>query len=142
MTGTARDRRAPPRLVQGKLAFPDLDDRLVARSRLDADIAHLLDRHPAVVVAAAAGAGKTVAVAQALRTLGRRVGWVRLDTSDRAAGRLLVYLEAAAEASWPAAGGRATRALRDGAPPTEAAALLAESLDGAGLVLVCDNVER
>ena len=40
------------------------------------------------------------------------------------------------------AAGRATDALRDGAPPTEAAALLTESLDGAGLVLVCDNVER
>ncbi len=132
----------PSRLVQGKLAFPDLDDRLVARPRLDADIAHLLERHRALVVAAAAGSGKTVAVAQALRALGRGVAWVRLDSSDRAAGRLLVYLEAAIETCCPAAAGRATAALREGAPPTEAAALLAESLEGADVVVVCDNVER
>ena len=142
MSGTDREPATSSRLVQRKLAFPDLDDRLVARPRLDEHIAHLLDRHPVLVVAAVAGAGKTVAVAQALRATGRRVAWLRLDLSDRAEGRLLVYLEAAVEASWPGAAGRATDALRDGAPPTEAAALLTESLAGAGLVLVCDNAER
>jgi DNA-binding SARP family transcriptional activator len=132
----------PSRLVRAKLTMPDQDDRLVARPRLDADIAHLLARHPVVVVAAVAGAGKTVAVAQALRSVERPVAWVRLDTSDRAAGRLVVYLEAAAAARHPAVAGRASAAMRDGAPPDEAAALLAEGLAGSDLVLVCDDVDR
>jgi LuxR family transcriptional regulator, maltose regulon positive regulatory protein len=132
----------PSRLVRAKLAMPDLDDRLVARPRLDADVAHLLARHPVLVVAAVAGAGKTVAVAQALGSLGRPVAWVRLDASDRSAGRLVVYLEAAAAERHPPAAGRATAAMRDGAPPDEAAALLSESLTGSDVVLVCDDVER
>ena len=133
---------APGRLVRAKLAMPEPDDRLVARPRLDADVAHLLARHPVLVVAAVAGAGKTVAVAQALRALDRPVAWVRLDPSDRAAGRLVVYLEAAAAAGHPAVADRASGAMRDGAPPDEAAALLAEGLAGSDLVLVCDDVER
>ncbi|WP_433782121.1 winged helix-turn-helix domain-containing protein [Actinomycetospora sp. CA-101289] len=141
-TGAGTGGRMVARLVQAKLAAPDLDDRLVPRPRLDADIAHLLDRHPVLVVAAVAGAGKTVAVAQALRARGRPVAWVRLDTSDRAAGRLVVYLEAAIARHHPAVAGRASAALRDGAPTTDAAALLVEDLAGSGLVVVCDNVER
>ena len=81
-------------------------------------------------------------MAQALRALDRPVAWVRLDTSDRAAGRLVVYLEAAVAARYPAVAGRASAAMRDGAPPDEAAALLAEGLAGSDLVLVCDDVER
>ena len=146
MVSSPPDARAgsatPARLVRAKLTMPDPDDRLVARARLDADIAHLLARHPVVVVAAVAGAGKTVAVAQALRALDRPAAWVRLDTSDRAAGRLVVYLEAAAAARYPAVAGRASAAMRDGAPPDEAAALLAEGLAGSDLVLVCDDVDR
>ncbi|WP_433025794.1 hypothetical protein [Actinomycetospora sp. CA-053990] len=130
------------RLVQAKLAAPDLDERLVPRPRLDADIAHLLGRHPALVVSAVAGAGKTVAVAQALRALGRPAAWVRLDDSDGSAGRLVVYLEAAIGRHHPAVAGRASAALRDGAPTTDSAALLVEDLAGTDLVLVCDNVER
>jgi DNA-binding SARP family transcriptional activator len=132
----------PSRLVRAKLTMPEHDGRLVARPRLDAEIAHLLARHPVVVVAAVAGAGKTVALAQALRSVARPVAWVRLDTSDRAAGRLVVYLEAAAQARYPAVAGRASAAMRDGAPPDEAAALLAEGLAGSELVLVCDDVDR
>ena len=130
------------RLVQAKLAAPDLDDRLVPRPRLDADIAHLLGRHPALVVSAVAGAGKTVAVAQALRALGRPAAWVRLDDSDGSAGRLVVYLEAAIGRHHPTVAGRASAALRDGAPTTDSAALLVEDLAGSDLVVVCDNVER
>jgi DNA-binding SARP family transcriptional activator len=132
----------PARLVRAKLAMPEPDDRLVARPRLDADVAHLLARHPVLVVAAVAGAGKTIAVAQALRALGRPVAWVRLDPSDRAAGRLVVYLESAAAGRHPAVTGLASGAMRDGAPPDEAAAMLAEGLADSDLVLVCDDVER
>src|SRR3954463_4842920 len=122
--------RVATRLVQAKLAAPDLDERLVPRPRLDADIPPRLGRPPALVVSAVAGAGKTVAVAQALRALGRPAAWVRLDDSDGSAGRLVVYLEAAIGRHHPAVAGRASAALRDGAPTTDSAALLVEDLAG------------
>ncbi|ANS32298.1 transcriptional regulator domain-containing protein (plasmid) [Rhodococcus opacus] len=102
----------------------------------------LLDHGNVVTVCAAAGAGKSTAVVTALDDIGRPVAWLSLDGTEAAAGRLLLYLEAAVSPHAPDAEGAATDALAAGLPLGEAAGLLAESLHGSGLVLVCDNVER
>ncbi|GAW47990.1 uncharacterized protein PD653_1110 [Nocardioides sp. PD653] len=81
-------------------------------------------------------------MAHALSGLHRPVAWLSLDGTEQAAGRLLVYLEAAVENGVPSASGVATDALASSIQIGEAAGLLAESLQGSELVLVCDNVER
>jgi ATP/maltotriose-dependent transcriptional regulator MalT len=48
-----------------------------------------------------AGAGKTTAVAAAVRTLTRPAAWLTLDWTDAAPGRLVRYLEAALAAQLP-----------------------------------------
>ncbi|MGW1726443.1 BTAD domain-containing putative transcriptional regulator [Streptomyces sp. NPDC002306] len=95
-----------------------------------------------VKVLATAGAGKTTAVVQALRDLDRPVAWVSLDGTEQAAGRLLVYIEAAVENMVPSAAAVASDALSSSLQIGEAAGLLAESLQGSRLIVVCDNVER
>ncbi|MFG3658589.1 BTAD domain-containing putative transcriptional regulator [Streptomyces sp. NPDC047706] len=95
-----------------------------------------------VNVFATAGAGKTTAVALAVRDHDRPVSWLSLDGTEQAAGRLLVYLEAAVAGAVPAAADVATDALSSSLHIGEAAGLLAESLQGSRLIIVCDNVER
>lgn len=129
-------------VIRRKLAAPDPEADTLRRDRLTQRIHSLVEHHRVVTVCASAGGGKTTAVAQALHGLDRPVAWLSLDGTERAPGRLLVYLEAAVEPHVPAAGQVASDALRDGIEFGEAAGLLAESLQGSGLVLVCDNVER
>jgi LuxR family transcriptional regulator, maltose regulon positive regulatory protein len=95
-----------------------------------------------VTVYGGAGSGKTTAVALAVRDLDRAVAWLSLDDTEAAAGRLLGYVEAAFAKHVPAATGVASKALAEGIPAAEAAALLAESLESSRLLFVCDNVER
>lgn len=129
-------------VIRQKLAVPEPGDDLVPRDRLTGWIRSLIGRHPVITVCATAGGGKTTAVASALRGLERPVAWLSLDGTEQAPGRLLVYLEAAVEPYVAAAGRVASDALRSGIRIGEAAGLLAESLQGSRLVLVCDNVER
>ena len=129
-------------IIRRKLLPPPLADRLVPRERLTLRILSMLEHSPVLAVAATAGSGKTTAVALALRDITRPVAWLSLDGTESAAGRLLVYLEAAVEASVPEAHQVATDALSAGIPIGEAAGLFAESLHGSDLVLVLDNVER
>jgi DNA-binding SARP family transcriptional activator len=129
-------------VIRRKLAAPEPGDDIVPRDRLTGRIRSLIDQHPVVTVCATAGGGKTTAVALALRDLDRPVAWLSLDGTEEAPGRLLVYLEAAVESDVPAAGHVASDALRSSIQIGEAAGLLAESLQGSRLVLVCDNVER
>src|SRR5262249_11980723 len=72
----------------------------------------------------------------------RPVAWVSLDGTERAAGRLLVYIEAAVEDIVSSAADVASDALSSSLQIGEAAGLLAESLQGSRLIVVCDNVER
>jgi DNA-binding SARP family transcriptional activator len=129
-------------VIERKLATPDLGSTILPRVRLTSRIRSLIERYPVLTVCATAGGGKTTAVAQALRDLDRPVTWLALDGTEQAAGRLLVYLEAALGRHVPEARQAATDALSSSIHTGEAAALLAESLRGSGLVLVCDNVER
>ncbi|MGK3206069.1 hypothetical protein [Amycolatopsis sp. MEPSY49] len=129
-------------IIRRKLAPPVVGDRLVRRDRLTGRIHALLGRANVLAVYAAAGSGKTTAVAMALQDLDRPVAWLSLDGTEAAAGRLLLYTEAAVAPHAPEARGAATDALAAGILIGEAAGLLAESLHGTGLVLVCDNAER
>jgi len=129
-------------IIRRKLAAPEPAKDLVVRERLSQRLRELLDRHTVVNVFATAGAGKTTAVALAVRDLDRPVAWVSLDGTEQAAGRLLVYLEAAVEGVVPSASEVASDALSSSLQIGEAAGLLAESLQGSRLILVCDNVER
>jgi ATP/maltotriose-dependent transcriptional regulator MalT len=129
-------------VIRRKLAQPELGRDVVPRERLNTRIRALLERHQVVTVCATAGAGKTTAVALALKDIDRPVVWLSLDGTEKAAGRLLVYLEAAVERFVPEAGQVATDALSSSIQISEAAGLLAESLLGSHLVIVCDNVER
>jgi DNA-binding SARP family transcriptional activator len=137
----AGDRRGRP-IIRRKLEIPAWAADVVVRPRLSRRLRELLERHPVVTVFATAGAGKTTAVALAVRELDRPVAWLSLDGTECAAGRLLVYLEAAVEGAVAAAAGVAAEALGGGLQTGEAAGLLAESLQGSRLIVVCDNVER
>ena len=138
---SASPRPGPRGVIRRKLAPPVLGDRVVERHRVTNRIhAHL--RHANVLaVYAAAGSGKTTAVAMALRDLAE-VAWLSLDGTESAPGRLLLYIEAAVTPHAPEASGVATDALAAGILIGEATGLLAETLHGTGLVLVCDNAER
>ncbi|GAA1587043.1 hypothetical protein GCM10009789_45730 [Kribbella sancticallisti] len=138
-TAPVRHHRA---IIRRKLAAPEPAKDIVVRERLSRRLRESLDRHTVVNVFATAGAGKTTAVALAVRDLDRPVAWVSLDGTEQAAGRLLVYLEAAVEGAVPSAADVASDALSSSLQIGEAAGLLAESLQGSGLILVCDNVER
>lgn len=132
----------PRAIIRRKLAPPALGDRLVERDRVTSQIHAHLRQATVLAVYASAGSGKTTAVAMALRDLGRPVAWLSLDGTESAAGRLLLYVEAAVTPHAPEAAGLATDALAAGISVGEATGLLAESLQGTGLVLVCDNAER
>lgn len=129
-------------IIRRKLAAPEPAKGVVVRERLNRRLRDMLDRHTVVNVFATAGAGKTTAVALAVIGLDRPVAWLSLDGTERAAGRLLVYLEAALEGVVAGAADVASDALSSSLHIGEAAGLLAESLQGSGLILVCDNVER
>jgi DNA-binding SARP family transcriptional activator len=136
-------RRGPETpVIEGKLAVPALPERRVERPRLERSLATLIERHPVVLVSATAGAGKTTAVAGAVRLVERPVAWLTLDRTDAAPGRLLTYLEAAVARPLPRVGGVARRALAAGIAHAEAAGLLAEAIGDAPVVVVLDELER
>ena len=98
-------------VIRAKVGIPPLAETRVARPRVERVLADLIERHRTVVVSATAGAGKTTAVADAARTLGRPLAWLTLDSTDSAPGRLVTYLEAALAAALPRVGGVATEGL-------------------------------
>jgi LuxR family maltose regulon positive regulatory protein len=129
-------------VIRGKLATPPLPERLVSRPRLVRLVSALIDEHRVLVVSATAGAGKTTAVVEAVRSLERPIAWLTLDATDAAPGRLVTYLEAALAGVRPAVSGLATDALTAGIPHAEAAGLLAEGIGAEPAVLVVDDLER
>lgn len=105
-------------------------------------IAAMIERYPAVLVIATAGAGKTTALVRAAPLVARALAWLTVGDGDAAAGRLLEYLGAAISARVPAAGGLVRSALAAGVPHDEVAGLLAEAVGEERLLLVLDEVER
>ena len=131
-----------PRVIRRKLMVPDTPVGAVSRERLDALLCQLVDTHRVVVVTATAGAGKSVAVADASRKFDRPVAWLSVDATDAAPGRLVTYLEEALAQQVPAVRGVATGALAAGIPHAEAAGLLVDAAADADVVFVLDDLER
>src|ERR1700733_12694906 len=102
---SASPRPGPRGVIRRKLAPPVLGDRMVRRDRVTNRIHAHLRRANVLAVYAAAGSGKTTAVAVALRDLGRPVAWLSLDGTESAAGRLLLYIEGAGTPHGPGGGG-------------------------------------
>jgi ATP/maltotriose-dependent transcriptional regulator MalT/DNA-binding SARP family transcriptional activator len=134
---------SPPQaaVIRAKIRPPPVAERLVERPRVEHALAALIERHRVVVVSATAGAGKTTAVAAAVRLLTRPVAWLTLDWTDAAPGRLVRYLEAALAGPLPGVGHVATEALTARIPHAEAAGLLVEACD-APVALIVDELER
>ncbi|MCD2114111.1 hypothetical protein LQ384_23635 [Rhodococcus rhodochrous] len=131
-----------PALAKSKLTAPSLVDTVVARPRLSVQLVASLRRHPIVVVCAAAGAGKTTAVVEAVPLLGADVCWLTLDSTDSAPGRLAVYLSESLATRRPEVADTARRALRAGCDPREAIVACMEVLGDQPLVLVLDEVDQ
>lgn len=131
-----------PTVIHGKIIVPPLPERRVERGRLNRLLARLLDRHSVVVVSATAGSGKTTAVAEAVSGQHRAVCWLTVDSTDTAAGRLVIYLEAALARHNAGVEGMAARALAAGVPHAEVAGLLAEAAGDEPVLFVLDELER
>ncbi|MEU6349287.1 hypothetical protein ABZ896_08165 [Streptomyces sp. NPDC047072] len=129
-------------LVRARLRPPRLRADVRPRERVGAMIRDLLASRRVLLVTATAGSGKTTAVAQALASVERPMSWLRLDVSDRAAGRLLVYLEAALRAADPSIAPAVEAAFAADVGHVEAAAILAEGVGHRELVIVLDEMEK
>lgn len=130
------------RLIEAKLRVPALPEGMVGRPRLRRQIEHLLAQHRVLVVSATAGSGKTTALVEALQGGGAPIAWLTVDRPDRAAGRLVTYVEAALGRCVPQVDGVAREALAAGLAHTEVAGLLAEAVQDAPVVFVLDELER
>jgi ATP-dependent transcriptional regulator len=130
------------RIIRRKIEPPPIPGTVVARPRLEEQLARLIQRNLIVCVCATAGAGKTTAVAQTSLGLGLPVCWLSVDTTEVATGRLLTYLEAALATQVPAIKGVVKAALGTGLTHIEVAGLLADSIGDGALLLVLDNMEK
>ncbi|GAB3348116.1 hypothetical protein GCM10027360_01060 [Amycolatopsis echigonensis] len=131
-----------PTVIQGKITVPPRPERRVPRGRLNVLFSRLLVHHPVVVVSATAGSGKTTAIAEAAEAQDRAVCWLTVDGTDKAPGRLVIYLEAALARRVPGVEGMSARALGAGVPHAEVAGLLVEAVGDEPILLVLDDLER
>lgn len=120
---------------------PPVGDRVVPRPRISKLFAELSESHRVVLISATSGSGKTTAVAETAASSSRPLAWLTLDSSEKAAGRLLVYLEAALQQAAPGTAGVASGALAAGLTHAEAGGLLADSLNRP-VLLVVDGLEH
>jgi DNA-binding SARP family transcriptional activator len=128
---------ASPRLAESSI--PRIADRVVARPRVTAVLRDLLQHHSPVHVVAAAGAGKTTAVAQAVETLERNSVWVSLEEWHRSPGRLVDELLAVVEEAVPGVSRDAARARARGADSSEVARVVGRAADVRSVVVVVDD---
>jgi ATP/maltotriose-dependent transcriptional regulator MalT/DNA-binding SARP family transcriptional activator len=144
MPADASAAASPPQtaVIRAKVRPPPPAEGLVDRPRVEDALAALIERHRTVVVSATAGAGKTTAVAAAVRRLTSPVAWLTLDWTDAAPGRLVRYLEAALGARLPSVARVATDALAARIPHAEAVGLLVEAIGDEPVVLVVDELEH
>lgn len=130
-----------PVLVQQKVMPPGLPKAVIARPRLHALYAELLNDHEALAVFAAAGSGKTVQAQLFADYRDSPLAWLTLDAGDRSPSRMLCYLAAALAPHVPGAQRALDRAFGQGAVLEEAAAVLAEEIEVPGLLVVIDQCE-
>ena len=129
-------------VIRGKLRPPPRPEVFVPRGRISAIFKDLLESYRLITVVAAAGSGKTTAVAQAVAELDMPVAWLTLDDTDSASGRLVTYLEAAIASRSETVADVASAAMATGIPHPEAAGLLAEATSDHRFVMVIDEVDR
>jgi len=103
-------------LIHTKLHLPFTRPELVARARLQDQIARGLSR-PLVLVIAPAGFGKTTLLASAVASLGLLAAWLSLDKNDNQQDRFLRYLTAALREANPEIGSKAVQMLASAQPP-------------------------
>ncbi|MEV4380960.1 BTAD domain-containing putative transcriptional regulator [Streptosporangium sp. NPDC049644] len=128
-------------ILSHKVQPPGLPRGTITRDRLDEQFAALLESHETIVIFAAAGSGKTVQTRMFATRFGWPLAWLTLDAGDRSPSRLMVYLAEALSGLDPEASRTVETALAEGFPATEVAAMLAESVADASLLLVLDDCE-
>ncbi|WP_416972152.1 BTAD domain-containing putative transcriptional regulator [Streptomyces sp. 4F14] len=129
-------------LIEAKVRAPQVRETAIARPRVSQLVRSHLADVDVLWVTATAGAGKTTAVVHALAGISHPVAWMRLDSGEVMPGRFLVYLEQALLRALPEKKPVVESALEQGISHRECAALLAQSIDEAEVVLVLDEVER
>jgi DNA-binding SARP family transcriptional activator len=129
-------------LLEAKVRAPRVRDTAVARPRVSQLIHSRLATVDVLWITATAGAGKTTAVVHALEDVHQAVAWMRLDRGEVLPGRFLVYLEQSLLSVLPDHEPVVSSALERGLSHPETAALLAQSITGARVVFVLDEVER
>jgi DNA-binding SARP family transcriptional activator len=129
-------------VLRARLAVPPAPGDRIERSWLEWRTRGLIERNRVVLVSAMAGAGKTTTVAGAVQKLRSPVAWLTIERGDADPRRLLTYVEAALAERLPDVSGAATDPLAAGTAPARAAALLAEAVGVAPVVLVLDQLER
>jgi DNA-binding SARP family transcriptional activator/tetratricopeptide (TPR) repeat protein len=132
---------AEPLLVP-QLRFPSIRETAMPRLRVSDLILRRLAKADIVRVTATAGAGKTTSLVHALTDHEAPVAWLRLDDGDVAAGRFLIHLEHTVLEVSPGTAPVVNDAFQRGISHIDCAALLAQSIEAAPLVLVVDELER
>jgi LuxR family maltose regulon positive regulatory protein len=131
-------------LIRTKLRRPFLRPELVARPRLQEQIAQGL-RRPLTLITAPAGFGKTTLVASCVAGCGMPMAWLSLDTNDDQAERFLAYLVAALQEVDRTVGSEAAQLLAAARPTPPEAVLtsLVNDLDATGkeIALVLDDYQ-
>ncbi len=126
------------RLLDSKVRVPLLQGGVVTRPRVEQQLEGAATSFAVVLVIAAAGAGKTTAVAQFARRCRRPVAWLTLDEADRVPGRFVTYLASAVAALDPGLSGEVLALLEDGLAPGECGAMLGERLPPRSVVVIDD----
>jgi LuxR family maltose regulon positive regulatory protein len=136
-------KKAAP-LIRTKLHLPFIRTKLVARPRLQEQVAHGL-RGPLTLITAPAGFGKTTLVASCVAGGGLPAAWLSLDKDDNQPGRFLRYLVAALQEVDPAIGSEAAHLVTPGqqTPPEMALTRVINDVDATGreIALVLDDYQ-
>ncbi len=103
-------------LLVTKTRLPQLPLGWVARPRLATKMSEAL-RHKLVLISAPAGYGKTTLAVEAVRALGKPIGWVSLDAADNTPALFLSYLVAALQHVVPGLAQPILHALQSPQPP-------------------------
>lgn len=131
-----------PSLIRSKLRRPFIRTDLVARPRLQNQIAQGL-QGPLTLITAPAGFGKTTLAASCVDSCSMPTAWLSLDKHDNQISRFLLYLIAALQTVEPAIGKEALQLLTEAQQITPEAVMtgLINDLEATGkeIVLVLDD---
>lgn len=123
----------------GSSLAPPYGGGVIERPRVTALLADAVARHAVVQVVAAAGAGKTTAVAHAAQALPQPVAWLTLEEWHSAPGRLCDDLARVFAPIVPGVPAEVDRARARGARPSEIAGIIGSLAALSGAVVVLDD---